>query len=58
MLKHAHIHAEESDQEGKRQENKRYPAETPETGVELEGLARIADAYGFVHLYAASVSHT
>lgn len=50
MLEEAHVHAKESHQEGQRQENEGDPAEPPQAGVEFEGLARVADTNGLVHL--------
>lgn len=49
-LKYVDVHAEKPHQECQRQEDERDPAEPPQTGVELEGLARVADADGFVQL--------
>ena len=50
VLEDAHVHAKESHQERQGQEDEGYPAESPKTSVELERLARVADADGFVHL--------
>lgn len=45
------VHAEEAGYEGEGEEYKCYPGEAPHGGAELEGVARVADFDGFVHLH-------